>query len=83
MIFDPDALLQLAAQLAAKQGIPLPLDRETMCAIVEEAARSAGGHERDEPAALFTRARSGQPRSARSRHRSSTTSRPLRLPPWD
>ncbi len=53
MIFDPDALLQLAAQLAAKQGIPLPLDRETMCAIVDEAERFAGGHERDEPAALF------------------------------
>ena len=53
MIFDPDALLQLAAQLAAKQGIPLPLTRETMSAIVDEAERLAGGDERDEPAALF------------------------------
>jgi len=53
MIFDPDALLQLAAQLSAKQAIPLPLTRETMCAIVDEAERLAGGDERDEPAALF------------------------------
>jgi hypothetical protein len=53
MIFDPDALLQLAAQLAAKQGIPLPLTRETMCAIVAEAEHLAAGNERDEPAALF------------------------------
>lgn len=53
MIFDPDALLQLAALLAAKQAIPVPLNRETMCAIVDEAERFAGGHELDEPAALF------------------------------
>ena len=53
MIFDPDALLQLAAQLAEKQAIPLPLTRETMSAIVDEAERLAGGDERDEPAALF------------------------------
>ena len=53
MIFDPDALLQLAAQLAAKQAISVPLTRETMCMIVDEAERLAGGNERDEPAALF------------------------------
>lgn len=53
MIFDPDALLHLAAQLAASQAIPLPLTRETMSAIVDEAARLAAGNERDEPAALF------------------------------
>jgi hypothetical protein len=53
MIFDPDALLQLAAQLAAKQAIPLPLTREAMGAIVDDAERLADGDERDEPAALF------------------------------
>ncbi|MEO7593944.1 MAG: hypothetical protein ABI134_22200 [Byssovorax sp.] len=53
MIFDPDALLQLAAQHAAKQAVPLPLNREIMCAIVDDAERFASGHEHDEPAALF------------------------------
>lgn len=53
MIFAPDALLELAALLAAKQCIPLPLDRETMSAIVHEAERLSEGLERDEPAALF------------------------------
>lgn len=53
MIFAPDALLQLAAHLAAKQAIPLPLTRETMGAIVDDAERFAAGNERDEPAAIF------------------------------
>jgi hypothetical protein len=53
MIFDPDALLQLAAQLAARQAIPLPLTRETMIAIVDDANRFAAGNEQDEPAAVF------------------------------
>lgn len=53
MIFDPDALLDLAALLATRQAIPLPLTRETMSAIVEDAKRFASGNERDEPAALF------------------------------
>ena len=41
MIFDPDALLDLAALLATRQAIPLPLTRETMSAIVEDAKRFA------------------------------------------
>jgi hypothetical protein len=45
----PGRALQLAAQVAAKQAVPLPLTHETMCAIVEEAERLADGNERDEP----------------------------------
>jgi hypothetical protein len=53
MILDPDALLKLLAQHAAKLGVPAPVSRAKMPVIVAEAARLAGGRREDEPAALF------------------------------
>jgi hypothetical protein len=53
MILDPDALLKLIAERAAKYAVPVPTSRATMHAIVAEAERLAGGHSKDEPAALF------------------------------
>jgi hypothetical protein len=53
MILDPDALLKLVAERAAKHGVPVPTSRATMEAIVAEAERLADGRSNDEPAALF------------------------------
>jgi hypothetical protein len=53
MIFDPDELLKLVAQLAKKHDVPVPVSRATMCTIVSEAEQLAGGRADDEPAALF------------------------------
>ncbi len=75
MIFDADALLDLVSQHAERQGVPVPVGRATMRAIVAEAERLAGGRTGDEPAALFTHARSVLWILARSAAPSSTTSR--------
>jgi hypothetical protein len=53
MILDPDALLRLVGERAAKHGVPLPTSHATMQAIVAEAERLAAGRRDDEPAALF------------------------------
>lgn len=53
MIFDPEELLGLVAHHATKLGVPVPVDRSTMEAIVVEAERLAGNRTADEPAALF------------------------------
>jgi hypothetical protein len=53
MIFSPDELLTLVAELAAKHGVPVPVSRATMRTIVAEAEQLAGGRDDDEPAALF------------------------------
>jgi len=53
MIFGADALLDLVSQHAERQGVPVPIGRATMRAIVAEAERLAGGRTGDEPAALF------------------------------
>ena len=36
MIFGPDELLELVAHHAAKLGVPVPVDRATMRAVVAE-----------------------------------------------
>ena len=53
MIYDPDALLALVAHFAEREGVPVPVNRTTLRAIVVEAGRLAAGQAADEPAALF------------------------------
>ena len=78
MIFTPDALLQLVAQHAAAQRIPMPVDQAMMKEVVAEAAQFAAGHPDDEPAASTTSARAARACSGTSGRRSSTISWSLR-----